>query len=426
MVAVAVLGIAGSAALAQGVTFSGSGDLGVKYAGDTKENGVVTMQSSFTWVSNFDLAMSASGTTDGGLTFGAGATVKAGNSESVVGASNAYIGGESWKISIGDLDPASHKGQSLGDIGFDGLGVDNVAEEAVGATAADVEVSFNLGAASLAITAGQTPGMARKAATSDTYQLVQTAGNSVVGDLNDLKKVKQYIRETVVVGGPNTYALWQYECAMDIKGEDGDYSPPVDDEGTVVQCGDTADGDDTQVTTAGQTIRKVAGKAAVPATKQDTQWAAGVSFAVGATTLGIGMDSEKLMQASISADLGAFGGKLFYTQQKDNTIDVSGEDKSDGTNTVNNKKTGIGAEITVSAGANTNINAVYTQGKQTDTRMANEAKTALVGGDEPVSMTTKGFGVGVSHSLGGGATLNAGFAKVAKVTKASVGVSMSF
>ena len=426
MVAVAVLGIAGSGAIAQGVSFSGSGDLGVKYAGQEKNKaGDVTMESSFTWVSNFDLAMSASGTTDGGLTFGAGATVKAGNSESVVGASNAYIGGESWKISIGDLDPASHKGRNLGDIGFDGLGVDDVAEDAVGATAADVEVSFNLGAASLAITAGQTPGMARKAATSDTYQLVQTAGNIVIGDINDLGE-KQYIRE-IITEGVTSYSVYEYDCAMDIKGTDGYSIPQVD--GAAVQCDDVADEQDTavpNVTADGQMIKKIAGKAAVPATKQDTQWAAGVSFAVGATALGIGMDSEKLMQASISADLGAFGGKLFYAQQKENTIDVSGEDKSDGTNTVNNKKTGIGAEISVSAGENTIINAVYTQGKQTDTRMANEAKTALVGGDEPVSMTTKGFGVGVSHSLGGGASLNAGFAKVAKVTKASVGVSMSF
>ena len=39
------------------------------------------------------------------------------------------LAGESWKIAIGDLDPASDKGKTLGDVGFDGdLGVDNVAE----------------------------------------------------------------------------------------------------------------------------------------------------------------------------------------------------------------------------------------------------------------------------------------------------------
>ena len=357
MVAVAVLGLAGTGAIAQGVTFSGSGDLGVVYHGDQKfnvngEEGDTEKKSRFEWITNFDLAMSASGTTDGGLTFGASATIEAGNDtsdegkddsrgdKSKVGASNAYIGGESWKISIGDLDPASHKGRSLGDVGFNGLGVDDVAEGVVGGTDADVEVSFSLGAASLAITAGTTPGAAAMDANN----------NGEIGD------------------------------------------------------GETA------------------------AKKQETEWAAGVSFGIGSTNLGIGMDSEKLMQASIGADLGAFSGSIFYAQQKDKTIKV-GTDASDEGNTVNNKKTGMGVEIKVSAGANTAINAVYAQGKNTDIRKA--AAAELHGEDnteaaEAISKTDKGFGVGVTHNLGGGATLEAGFAKVKKQTKASVGVSMSF
>ena len=356
MVAVAILGLAGTGALAQGVTFSGSGNLGVIYHGDSKfnvngEEGDIKKKSYFEWISNFDLAMSASGTTDGGLTFGASATIKAGNekvddndtSKSTVGSSNVYIAGESWKIAIGDLDPASHKGQSLGDVGFDGLGVDDVAEGAVSSTQADVEVSFSLGAATLAITADQRPGAEA------------TDGN-----------------------------------------KDG-------------EIGDT------------ETAAK----------KQETEWAAGVSFGIGSTNLGIGMDSKKLMQASIGADLGAFSGSLFYAQQKDKTI-KAGADASTEANTVNNKKTGMGVEIKVSAGANTTINAVYTQGKNTDIRTKSTSDaTQLIGEDgedanTAIAKTDKGFGVGVSHNLGGGATLEAGFAKVKKQTKASVGVSMSF
>ena len=333
LVTVAVLGFAGTGAVAQGVTFSGSGDLGVIYNGDTKDSdGNVTMQSSFTWISNFDLAMSASGTTDGGLTFGAGATVKAGNASSEVGKSNAYIGGESWKISIGDLDAASVKGQGLGDVGFDGLGVEDVAVDLVETAGADVEVSFTLGTASLAITVDQEPGKARIDADS-------------------------------------------------------------------------------------------------PATKQTTEWAAGVSFDIGSTSLGIGMDSEKLMQASIGADLGSFGGNLYFAQRKVSTTETS----TDSPMTQENKITGIGAEIIVSAGANTEINAVYAQGKQTDVNIMSDGTitdgdTTRVGttGYEPLAKTDKGFGVGVKHELGGGATLKAGFAKVKKQTKASVGVSMSF
>ena len=357
MVAVAVLGLASTGAVAQGVSFSGSGNLGVVYNGDTKdEDGNVTKEAYFQWISNFDLGMSASGTTDGGLTFGAGAKIKAGNGgdgsrghDSTVGAANAYIAGESWKIAIGDLDPASDKGKTLGDVGFDGdLGVDNVAEsintegqDGQQGTDADVEVTFSLGAASLAITAGTTPGKARDGGTK--------------------------------------------------------------------------------------------------ATKQDSEWAAGVGFEIGSTNLGIGMDSEKLMQATIGADLGAFGGKLFFSQQKaDGPKDMDTDAGTAGNQVgyLTNKKTGIGVEVSVSAGANTMIKAVYARGKQSDVRTMYDYSTGANDEDNQTDLgmhqadtearTDKGFGVGVTHILGGGATLEAGFAKVKKQTKASVGVSMSF
>ena len=341
MVAVTVLGLVGSGTFAQeepetinGLTFKGTAGLGVKYTGDMENDaGETTMKSTIAWISDFDLAMSASGTTDGGLTFGASAKVKAGHAgPGEVGQSTVFIGGESWKISIGDVGAASDEGLALGDVGFDGLGVEDVAVDELETPDGDVKLSFSLGTASLAITVDQEPGMA-------------------------------------AVDGNN----------------DGDV-----------------------------------GDAGEAATKQTTEWAAGVGFDIGSASLGLGMDSKKLLAVSIGADLGAFNGKLFYGQRKEKTIEVSDD------STVNNKITGIGAEITVSAGVNTKINAVYAQGKHSDTRTANADGSALVGGDSAQAKTDKGFGVGVTHDLGGGATLNAGFAKVKKVTKASAGVSMSF
>ena len=371
MVAVAVLGLAGSGAIAQGVSFSGSAGMGVIYSGATKDmrdtrkiselgtdqekEEVTTMESTIKWVSDFDISMSASGTTDGGLTFGAAATIKASNGDSSVGNSNVYIGGESWTISIGDLDPASIRGRPLGDIGYDGLGVDDVAEQIGGeqGTAADVEVSFTLGAAELGITAGQTPG-------------------------SPYKEAKAAKTDTSAAPA-------------------GTISPAVEQ---------------------------------ANATKEDTEWAAGVKFGIGSTNLGIGIDSEKRYQASIGADLGAFAGTLYYSQQNvDGPLDGGGNPISDsnaGTRKTN-KLTGIGVALSVSAGANTTINAMYTQGKQSDTRGTGQVNlTADAADAKEVSKTDKGFGVGVSHGLGGGATLQAGFGKVKKQTKASVGVTMSF
>ena len=442
MVAVAVLGLVGTGAIAQEADavaedtgamaqavsfdgFKGTGNLGIIYTGDTENDaGVITKKSGFTMVSNFDLAMSGSGTTDGGLTFGAGATIKAGQSESVVGASNAYIGSESWQITIGDLDPASHKGRNLGDVGFDGLGVEDIAQDISSGTAADVQVKFTLGTAELLITAGSDPDSG-KARTATKYQLVTTANTSgyVVSDIRPGQN--QYFHTDATTG---TIILYNIVGIKDpITPETASTAEDIDPN----TADNQTDSPDTPVAFDNQRIR-VAPGTGTAATKQDTQWAAGASFAVGSTTLGIGMDSEKLIQASVGANLGSFGGKLFFAQQKDKVIDISG-DKVESTeaNTVSNKKTGIGAEISVSAGANTTINAVYSQAKHSDTRKvmvdaADDTTKSLSGNGKAISKTTKGFGVGVTHILGGGAKLQAGFAKVADVSKASIGVAMEF
>ena len=433
MVAVAVLGLAGSGAVAQGVSFSGSAGMGVKYTGDMENDaGDTTMKSTIDWISDFDIAISASGTTDGGLTFGASTAIEAGQGGGDVVDSEVHIGGESWQVKIGDLDPASHKGRSLGDVGFDGLGVDDVAEKAVTSTHADVEVSFSLGAASLAITAGQTPGAARvdRVPMMTRFDVIDTTATFENADADNITPVFSRHLGTITDDGFFTVDLGT--DTPDNKTDDVTHTFYLDDDGLIRKrvgsrdktAGtgaednpDTPDvennwGADTLATadelgleTTGEAVRKTVSKAvdAVPAEKQKTIWATGVSFAIGSTTLGIGIDSEKLMQASVSADLGAFSGKLFYAQQKMN----EGMAKE-------SKNTGMGVEIGVPAGTNTTINAVYAQGK-TDYKMANME-----------DKTDKGFGVGVSHGLGGGATLNAGFAKVEDVTKASVGVSMSF
>ena len=432
IVAVAVLGLAGSGAVAQGVSFSGSAGMGVKYTGDMENaDGDTTMKSTIDWISDFDIAISASGTTDGGLTFGASTAVEAGHASSVVTDSEVYIGGESWQVKIGDLDPASHMGRSLGDVGFDGLGVDDVAEKAVTSTHADVEVSFSLGAASLAITAGQAPGNARVKAMDEEFAYrirfqvdPDGSGDDVPVDHEYVIKTKSYYNSfgTLIAGevyetDGKKYYIHTDDQIYQVNGKRDGTPGTATEDNTATANVDETDAGDTLITTGDATVvtgasemnkaivhttftEKVMG---MDATKQDTVWATGVSFAIGSTTLGIGIDSEKLMQASVSADLGAFSGKLFYAQQKMN----EGMAKE-------SKNTGMGVEIGVPAGANTTINAVYAQGK-TDYKMASME-----------DKTDKGFGVGVSHGLGGGATLNAGFAKVKKVTKASVGVSMSF
>lgn len=442
IVAASVLGLSLGAALAQGVSFSGSAGMGVMYAGDTdtmvkgkdadgKDIMVSTTNTkpSISWKSFFDVKMAASGTTDGGLEFGAGAKINSNHDGTdSIGASNVYIGGESWKIAIGDLDPASDKGKSIGDVGFDGdLKVDDVAEGVGMGTEADIEVSFSLGTASLAITAGHKPGtpymkavaekspmhinqytglFTAKGGTTSSTMILNIEGSAPVDVTTDLTAdtvFKYNGSDHYITSGNVLYRVGGCKdttAGTAIEGDDcdaateGNQKDVADTEiGTFVNAGGTADAP----TAKGSTF--VPGMDAVPAkpaTDQDTEWAVGVSFAIGSTTLGIGADSNDLMQASVGADLGAFTGSLYYARQK--------MDKG--------KSTGIGAEIGVSAGSNTSVNAVYSRSKAEMTGMADK--------------TVSGFGVGVKHSLGGGAELQAGFAQVDKQNKASAGVVMGF
>ena len=434
MIAVTVLGFASTGAIAQGVSFSGSANMGVIYHGKTTEDGATKMEPRFQWLANFDLGISAEGTTDGGLTFGAATSIdgngRGNGAASDIDDTTAYIGGESWKITIGDVDPASDKGKLLGDVGYDGLGVDDVAEH-IGGADQNVEVSFALGTASLAITFGQeagskripnpeyNPGRPRSPKMTNVYAVIpvslatysatpglEVRSRKTVGTIVDNGTFK------VTLPGPDNsvgtadditnefYINADGELTL-IVGDDGRDdteanqaldSPIANDEAATAAHLDLEDNERlTQEVTDEDPGSDPMGNMYLPAGKQQTNWAAGVSFDIGSTTLGIGIDSNKLMQTSIKADLGAFSGKLFYSQQEMDNM----------------KSTGTGVEIGVSAGENTSINAVYAQGKT---------------GDD----TSKGFGVGVSHGLGGGASLAAGFAKVEDQTKASVGVTMSF
>ena len=492
LAAIALLSLTGVSAFAQALTFSGSAGMGVRYDGATKTmvgteddlTEVTEMESKLQWRSDFDISISGSGTTDGGLTFGATVAIEANQAgDDEITDSEVFIGGESWTVTIGTLDPASHMGRSLGDVGYTGLGVDDVAEKAggYGGSVANVALTFNLGSAKLGITAGQKPGNKTVTETSKKIDPVEMdplerepmttfLGIVSTDNLNADENIAMLQSEPEELGSYNDYGTYSYEWdstpddltdqdstlnkfdiyvragqiykvvggAQDVikRNEDG---VPVDADGDRVTdpskyVYEPAEGDTdpnregTQADTADEPItnedingsnkivvtnitpavepgERDAGNPGKPAetvvmkaaTKEDTEWAAGVSFALGSTTLGIGVDSEKLMQAGIAADLGAFTGGLFYSQQK----------------TTNAKNTGMGVELGVMAGAGTKINAVYARGK-------------VDHDNNEMDSTAKGFGLGVTHDLGGGATLKAGFAKVEDQTRADVGVSMSF
>ena len=203
-------------AIAEGVSISGSADMGVKHS-----------ESEVSWVSNFDVGFSASGTTDGGLTFGASAKMKSkAGGDGVVGESSVYVSGEAWKVSIGDVDPASDMAKTLPDVGYDGLDVDDQAEDAVGSTAADAKASFTLGTASLGITTGVAGGKNEWA-----IGLSVDAGNMSFGAGADSQKLVA-VGAKASMGGIST-ALYYAKDQMDTSTGAGDNLV----KGTVKQSG---------------------------------------------------------------------------------------------------------------------------------------------------------------------------------------------
>ncbi len=410
--ATTMLGLSLSGAVAQdemmsgGISLSGSAGLGLTFHGDIDKvdpqtvggNGAnkdvvlkkgVDPAESRSEVNHFvKFVLKGEGVTDGGLTFGASARI---NTDKVDDA-EVYIGGEMWSVNVGAIDPASDMAENLPDVGFDGnIGVDNVAEEATADTAADAGVTLNFGVATVGVSFGfVTPGEDDAAKTETT------------------------------VGSPAR---------------------------TAAITGD-------------------ARAAAAARLKQKNEWAVGAKFDAGPVTIGLGVDSGKqglafenydstadgelapryqpnqvdqgnAIQASVSADLGMFSGGIFYAQQKhtqsvtnrgDDDMRVAATDTAPA-KTVNNKVTALGASVSVDVIDGTTITAVYTQAKH-DNPLYQTGATAASGNttanNRVVAKTDKGFGAGVTHALGGGATLQAGFGKVKDQTKASVGVVMSF
>ncbi len=95
-----------------------------------------------------EIDFSASGETDGGMGMGFAYTIqnKSAGGDATVDDWEAFITFGAVEIRTGDPDDAFQKVVSMGDIGFDGLGVDDVAEQARGDGSSDgVLVTYSAG-----------------------------------------------------------------------------------------------------------------------------------------------------------------------------------------------------------------------------------------------------------------------------------------
>jgi len=101
------------------IALTGDANMGVKYD--------ATAANTTTIHHEVDFNIVGSGSTDGGLMFGASLDVDSGPGAGTVSDSEVYIKGAFGTLTVGNVDPATD-GFGSADVGFDGIGVDDDAE----------------------------------------------------------------------------------------------------------------------------------------------------------------------------------------------------------------------------------------------------------------------------------------------------------
>jgi len=444
------------------LSLSGSAGLGATFEGEVKDGTKVIEKSQITFNHFAKVTFAGEGVTDGGLTFG----MKVRVNTSKVDDGEIHIGGEMWKLTVGDNDSASDLAFALPDVGFDGnLGVDDIAEKAHKRPGdyndSEARVDLTFGVATIAVSVGQTPGSEYKPMvagrdaryrhyimfdantkagdgsanvdmkTEVFYTKTNPTSSQEVNALADLATLNlvQTPEPTAAAVTPVGFAGNDYyivgNSLYKVVGNPDKWVDPAGNAGPSAAVGDdVGTGDDKKADTLDEkvidsidlnnttditvvpasTVYQPAVELvkATPATKQETNWSAGTSVDLGVAKLGFGLDSEKKMSVSVSGSFGTVGGGLYYSQQDVEMVDAAG------TVVREDKWTGLGAQVNVDVGDGTTVTVVGAQ-QDRDTMGKRDA-----------------FGVGVTHALGGGATVEAGFAQVNDQNKASAGVTMSF
>ncbi|MYG41931.1 MAG: porin [Rhodobacteraceae bacterium] len=132
---------------APSVSVGASGEFGIINEDDDDDS-----TADFQLVRAYKVTFSSSGTTDGGLNFGANIGINSDRSVDEVEKSSVWIGGEMSKLTIGDVAAADKVAGGIADVGLDGgLGVDNVVEDIMGQSLAEMRYDITFGSITLGI-----------------------------------------------------------------------------------------------------------------------------------------------------------------------------------------------------------------------------------------------------------------------------------
>ncbi|MBR9764294.1 MAG: porin [Rhodobacteraceae bacterium] len=143
-------------AAAADITISGSANMGVKY--DESLVGGETFL-----YNELDFGINASSTTDSGIEFGASIDLDASMTDDTATQDpgsfdpEVYISSGGLTLTVGTVDPATDP-FGMGDIGFDGIGVDDIGEGAATKSDANVFVEYAMGDYTFSASADGTTG----------------------------------------------------------------------------------------------------------------------------------------------------------------------------------------------------------------------------------------------------------------------------
>ena len=439
LIASTALSLAGGAAFAEmAITVGGSAELGLDYESEPDEG-----MSKHSFVHDFGVTFAGSGTTDGGLSFSASAGFDNKSGDGTFDTGKVSVSGSFGTLSIGDVGRGIDMAGGINDVGMNDIGVDDMVEDLREGTEKQIRYENNFGQISIAISAGTKDGMpAEKGqdfAAADTWvvvdndDLVRTyyddnpteygTNASDAATVSTFDELYGFFRDvdegtvTVTDIGTDGVAGTTFDITGSGYGTGEDNSDiPVEEPGADTEEALTGDalvafnsymkaydigadgvvgGEDSDDVRrdrviASNEVKMIAG---TPAVKSETQYAFGMNFDAGGVTIGVGYDSEKTVSMGASFSAGEVSTNLLYVKR--------GEEHPKG------EATGIGADMTYTMGASA-VTLAY--GRNTP-----EGKDSM-----------DAVGMGVTHSLGGGATLNAGFGKVNETNHASIGIKFAF
>ncbi len=456
--------VAGGSAFAMdggGVSISGEANFGVKYNEANDKPG----SNALAFHHEFDITFAASGTTDGGIGFGAKVTidnqegVKTGNVTAAktnllrsitlttadVDSSNAEITTSAYQLPSDNTDTGDALNTviltgvnliEVGDITFVADGAEGDQVEIPDLDPGDVVYITQDGDVVVVDSDDVGKNWEQDGATGVFYQIAGTldvdsitpASTSAIASSSVDNHAEVYISmdmHKLTIGSDIDAADKKRAGGIADLGFDG---IGVDDKAEALWGGTAADARyDGEFGVAGVSI-------SVGIDGEDTDWAAGFSFNVEPVTFGVGFDSKGVMSAGLGFKQGQVSMNALFSQDSDtNEADNEAVDEDDATaakpersNAPDLKGTAIGVDVSYQMSDATSVTIAAAQYKSESAYWMNKKGSLNEAEWKTMSETEEAFGIGFAHDLGGGATLKAGAGSVDSNSVADLGITMKF